>query len=734
MSFPNTFRFALSATAAFSIPAYGASPNAIVDLQEMVVTATRTERPLDATPGTVTAINLSDAGAITLNEMIRDQALVSVPFAFSGAGVAYQRGGANSVNIRGVEGNRVLLQVDGVRVPDEFRLGGSEPTGRDFFDPELFKRVEILQGSASALYGSDALGGVVTVSTKSPNDYLSTSHPLHLGAKSTYRSVDDGWSHAATAAAFGKFQSLLVYSRRDGHETENHGAIAPNPETYSSDGVLAKLAFIPTATHRFELALENFDRDVLTQVNNKEVTAGTATTTGLSLQSQTQRFRLSAAYRFEGDAVWFDRFEATLYFQDATSIDRAHEEIRYNPASAANGAFRTRDITTAFNNDTQGFALNAVKSTSGQRFAYGLEGSRTESDKPWRSVVNNAFGTTFPNEPRMAVTQTDRLGAYLQDELEWKLGDRVLTLIPAVRIDHFRLTPDNSPAYLAVTAGQRAPSFNEIATTPKLSAVFGLTTKLNAYAQYNRGFRYPTAEDLTATFTNPTTRYRTVPNPNLKEETSDAFEVGLKGHPLTGLTVRIALFDTQYKDFIEQIAMAPTALQDFVNWPSGTFQTQNRAGARIHGAELWARFALGERWPELRGFSVTGSVGKATGNYDVAGVRTRLTSVEPLKAFAAFSYDAPAGRFGGSFSVAHAASGQPGTGTQFTTPDYTVLDSSAYVRVHRRLLLRASLENLTDQKFWRYASVRGVTTTSVAEQERRTEPGFHATLSAQLTY
>ncbi len=709
---------------------------AALRLDEVTVTATRTERPIDATPGTVTAFDLDHTtNGITLDQFVRGETLVSVPFAFSGSGVAYQRGGAQGINIRGVEGNRVLLQVDGVRVPDEFQLGGSEPTGRDYFDPELFKRLEILQGSASALYGSDALGGVVTFTTKSPGDFLN-GDPVYLGAKGAYRSVDHGTSASATVAAQqGAFQALVIYSHHEGGERENNGSVRPNPEDYTSDAVLTKLVWLPSAPHRFEFALENFDRDSFAQVNNKEITSGTSTTTGLDLASVTQRFRLSLAYLFQGGSALFDRLEARAYIQDANTKDVAYERIAYNPPSGANGAFRHRDITTQFHNDTTGFSIAAIKPLGdAHRLAYGIEGSSTETSKPWRSVVTNAFGTTYPSEPRMAGTDTDRLGAYLQDEFELAFANgRKLTLIPGVRVDRFELTPDNSPAYLAVTAGQRAPSFDEVAVSPKLGVVYALTENLNAYAQYNRGFRYPTAEDLTATFTNPVVRYRTIPNPDLKEETSDAFEVGVKGQPVTGLTVRLAIFDTRYDNFIEQIAFAPDAFQDYVTWPSGTFQTQNRASARIHGAELWTELDFSKFSSGLAGLRLTASVGKARGDYEADGIRDRLTTVEPLKAFAALSYESPRG-LGAALSLEHAASGQPGTGTQFNAPAYTILDLAAWWRVSEHLTLRLGLHNLTDVRYWRYGSVRGVSSTNLAEQQRRTEPGFNAALSAQLAF
>jgi hemoglobin/transferrin/lactoferrin receptor protein len=713
----------------------------VVPLDEVVVTATRTERRVDDTPGTVTAFDLVGLDGASLSELARGETLISVPFAFSGAGTAYGRGGATSINIRGVEGNRVLLQVDGVRVPDEFRLGGNEAVGRDYFDLELYRRVEILQGSASALYGSDALGGVVTFTTKSPEDYAFTSdRPYELTAKAGYRSVDDSWHAAGTAVAHaGRVSALVVYSRREGTEPDNNGAVAPNPERFASDAVLTKLVWKPALTHRLEVSLEYFDREVVADADNRETTTGTATTVENTIASATERFRLGANWLFapgEGTLGAFDLLDVRAYLQDAVARDVAHELIEYSPPSPANGAFRDRLITTAFNNDTAGFSAAAVKRLgTDHRLAYGLEASITETNKPWSSIVSNSRGVSHPMEPRMAETDTTRVGLYLQDEAEFTLGGRRLTLIPGVRLDQFRLSPDNSAAYLAVTAGQPAPAFDEVAITPKIGAVLELTPTLNGYAQYNQGFRYPTAEDLTATFTNPITRYRTIPNPELREETSDAYEIGLKGHPFPGLTVRAAAFYTAYDDFIEQISFAPLALQDFANWPAGTFQTQNRQDARIYGGELWARARLGDYWPELSGWSVTASVGHSKGTYtEQGGVRTRLVSVEPLKATATLAYDSRHGRFGGRLAVESTQGGRPGAATQYYAPGYTVFDLVGYWRAHERLTFHVGLYNLTDEKYWRYASVRGVATTSVHEQERRTQPGFHSSLFANLTF
>jgi hemoglobin/transferrin/lactoferrin receptor protein len=62
------------------------------------------------------------------------------------------------------------------------------------------------------------------------------------------------------------------------------------------------------------------------------------------------------------------------------------------------------------------------------------------------------------------------------------------------------------------------------------------------------------------------------------------------------------------------------------------------------------------------------------------------------------------------------------------------LDLAAWWRVSKQLTLRLGLHNLTDDRTWRYGSVRGVSATNISEQQRRTEPGLNATLSARLTF
>ena len=73
----------------------------------------------------------------------------------------------SDVVIRGVGNNRVNIFIDGFRTGDAYQSGGY---GKDLVDTELLKRVEILKGPSSALYGSDGLAGAVSYITKDTSD------------------------------------------------------------------------------------------------------------------------------------------------------------------------------------------------------------------------------------------------------------------------------------------------------------------------------------------------------------------------------------------------------------------------------------------------------------------------------------------------------------------------------------------------------------------------------------
>jgi hemoglobin/transferrin/lactoferrin receptor protein len=239
-----------------------------LNLQQVTISATRQEQDVSSVPSTVTVHTREELDRNNVNnikDLVRYEPNVSV----GGTGT---RAGLSGYNIRGIDGDRVLTQVDGVQVPDGFFNGPYAQTNRNYVDPEIVKRVEILRGPASVLYGSNAIGGAVSYYTLDPDDIIKPGQDVGARLKTGYSSADDSWLTSGTVAGrTGEFDGLLHLSQRNGHETESYGETGgtglnrteANPEDVSTTNVLAKLGWNYADDARFGLTYEHYkdDRD-----------------------------------------------------------------------------------------------------------------------------------------------------------------------------------------------------------------------------------------------------------------------------------------------------------------------------------------------------------------------------------------------------------------------------------------------------------------------------------------
>ncbi len=136
-------------------------------LDEVTVTADHVPSSLRDTPGNV---------SIVTEEDIEDQLFEDVADLVRYEPGVYVEGdntrlGLNGFNIRGIGGNRVLTQVDGVPGAEQFDFGPFN-VHQQAIDIDTLKSAEIVRSAGSALYGSDAVGGVISLITKNPSDYL----------------------------------------------------------------------------------------------------------------------------------------------------------------------------------------------------------------------------------------------------------------------------------------------------------------------------------------------------------------------------------------------------------------------------------------------------------------------------------------------------------------------------------------------------------------------------------
>ena len=245
----------------------------------------------------------------------------------------------------------------------------------------------------------------------------------------------------------------------------------------------------------------------------------------------------------------------------------------------------------------------------------------------------------------------------------------------------------------------------------------------SVYGQYAAGFRAPQAIEIFGEFTNPG-MYRTLANTSLKAETSDSFELGLRGQYAIG-SFGAALFYNQYDDFIEQVSRTSSV----PGFPFGEFQYVNRDRVTIRGAEAKGELFL-DKLGLPAGWKARGSVAYARGKDE--GTGQPLNSIDPLKGVFGLGYSEPNGRFGGELSwtlvAAKTRVDTTQTSNHVQTSVYGVLDLNGWWQMSDNFAVNAGLFNLTDKQYWQWGDVRGLTENSVS-MGRFSQPGRHAAVN-----
>ncbi|MDH3351767.1 MAG: TonB-dependent receptor, partial [Gammaproteobacteria bacterium] len=217
------------------------------------------------------------------------------------------------------------------------------------------------------------------------------------------------------------------------------------------------------------------------------------------------------------------------------------------------------------------------------------------------------------------------------------------------------------------------------------------------YLQYSHGFRAPPYADANISLDVPLFNFRAIPNPDLKSESSDGFDLGLRWQGAAA-SARLSVFHTRYEDFIE------SKVRLGIDPDSGRllFQSQNLDETRIEGIEA--------AWSIRRGaFAFDGAV------YFARGVNKEtnadLNSVGPGQAVLGFSWLSRSERS----EVRLKSTLTDGwddrdesSGELFKPAGHAIFDLFLTQELGPRTVIRAGLHNLTDRSYWNWSDIRGL--------------------------
>ena len=704
-------------------------------LDSVTVTATLRPSPVRETPGVVSVIDEE-----TIQERLIQNAADLVKYE---PGVYVEnnvtRLGLNGFNIRGIGGNRVLTRIDGVETAEQFDFGPFN-VHQVSFDVDALKSVEIVRSANSALYGSDALGGVVSLFTKDPADYL-RGRRFHAGAKVTWDSrADDLGGNAAVAAGGDRLQASLFAGGSRGREVANQGTVhtadatrtAPNPQRAAVAQGLAKVVFTAAPGNVLRAAAEVYDTRVETAVLSQQglVEFGSAIhidTKQVDAVDSQDRLRLS-----------LDQTLAARAGLDLLSW-RVHRQ-RSDTAQVVDDRRSTRGFGSPVEAERRGTVdfdqAGAGGSVQGQKrlgdpdggvlltFGAGIKADRYDV---LRDATETEVATGIEIPPRQTyptkyfpASHVVEAGSYVQGEIQ--LGR--LTLVPGVRYDRFALDADQDDPIFLASFNPRPADFSADAVSPKVGAAARLSDVVTVHARYAAGFRAPPYSTVNTGFTSFSAGYTTLPNPDLRAETSDNLEVGVRT-AFARASLDVTVFVNRYDDFIELSTVGINPANGLLEFQSRNVERAEIAGIEVRGeAYLTGSLMLRGSFARIDGTSLpAGGSGSPFGE-------APLGSVAPGEGQVGIRYVRPSGRWGGELSARlverypQADAGRD----QFAPDAYQVVDVVGFASLAEALTLRLGLLNLTDAKYFEWWNVRGRLPNDPAI-DRYSSPGTSAVAS-----
>ena len=570
---------------------------ALTFLDAVTVTATLSPMPVQDTAGTVSIIDDE-----TIQErLVQDFAdLVKYePGVYVENNVT--RLGLNGFNIRGIGGNRVLTQVDGVQTAEQFAFGPFS-IHQSGLDVDALKSVEIVRSANSALYGSDALGGVVSLFTKDPSDYLG-DRGFHLGTKTTWDGRANELSgQLALAAGTERVQGSLFASVNRGHEIGNQGVVAatddtrtvPNPQDVAGSQLLAKLVATPSPGNMLRTTAEIYDTRVETEWFSDRTSVAFGSLRYDTLDSDAfdtqSRLRVSFDHTLAGRVLDHVSWRVHGQANDTSQI------IDRERLTLIDGALvpTLRRGTLDYQQVGYGGSVQIREQLAGPRAgvlltvgggytsdAFDILRDRTETRAGSGEPVPTDL--VFPTKyfPASSVAEA---GAYVQ--AEFLLGR--VTLVPGLRYDHFTLDADQlDPIYLA-GLNPEAVDFGDASLSPKVGATLRLNDTFSVHGQYAAGFRAPPYSAINTGFTSLRGGYTTLPNPDLRAEWSENLELGMRGRLRAGEHRRDRLLE-----LVRRLHRAQDPRRESDQPAAGVPQREPRSG-EDHGPRA-ARRGLVER-------------------------------------------------------------------------------------------------------------------------------------------
>ena len=509
---------------------------------------------------------------------------------------------ATAINVRGLQDfGRVAVTIDGAR--QNFQRTGHNANGTFYFDPEMMQQVTVIRGPIANVYGSGAIGGVVSFETIDALAFLRDDETWAAQQRVRYDTNADGLMNSTIGATrLGSHGGLLgnfIYRDSDDY-TDGAGNEVPNSSRELVAG-LVKGTLTPAEGHRLDLSYIANSDSFTTQV------VGGTTVYDNDVDAET----LAARYRWDGSGDPFFDLTASAYW---TATEQNQERLNdfvipgrpgfpptfVSPPAGSSQNFRidTYGVDVFNTSRFETGALTHVVTVGGDIFQDEVE----VDDREGAGEVYTPSGSRTVG------------GVFIQDQIgvtPW------LGVIAAGRFDAYRLEGGD--------VDSEGSHFSPKATVVLKPFLDSALSGLHFYGTVAQGYRAPALTETLLSGTHPFPAFNFLPNPDLQPETATSYEAGLTGtfsdvlRSGDSLNMRAGIFRNDVDDYIDGEYIDVLGNNGVPNGLAGctrpralacladdTFQYVNISEAQLWGVEAEILYDQGRFFAGVAGSAIRG--------------------------------------------------------------------------------------------------------------------------------
>jgi len=671
--------------------------------EELIVIASRMPTLASDVIGSVESISSEELEAQMVNSL--EQIVRYIPGVSAHNESQYGRSLTEDVHIRGIHGGAIFL-IDGIRISDSYT-----GYGRDTVDVDLLKKVEIMKGPSSVEYGSDGLAGTIAYFTKDPTDLVNDGKYLSVTTNYIEKNKQEKVNLLA-AYDKGNTNGLIQLVDRSLEETKLHEdfSLKSNPMEGDQQSIFAKLNVELSNKSKLTFIADLQEWESEWAINSEKGFIYFPTPRSISSSSgddEGSRERYSVTLDISNENGLYDTASLSYYTQETeqSQITIQNQVSFFGGMQAApTPTMRVRDFD--FNQSVNGFAFEAFKSIGDHQMVYGIDIEDTETERPRMLTEINLLtdiptnivdGETYPNKT-FPDSETKRKAIFFNDRVNFS-DTSILNI--GFRYDDYELNV--SPDILLSNANILNYQINnteDSAISFKLGYLKDIAENLTGFIQYAEGFKAPDYETSNTVFTNYLYYYTVIPNPNLKSEESDTIEIGLRSYGEEDAW-ELAVYKSEVEGFIHPEVVG-------FNRGLGIYQYQNAENVEIRGIEFDYERTLTNQ------LSFKLALALSSGDLFEGNEKHPLPEIDPKELILGLNWNSINDKLALQALLTVAGKSKDNLeevcvnnscSPRVQTSGYGLLDLFATYRQNESLEFRFAIENATNKKYLRWASV-----------------------------